>query len=112
MNRRAQVFFGLATLLALTAFARAKSFPENYRTPDEVSAALRSLASAHPQITKLIPIGKSQGGSEIVVLRIAAQTQGRTDPDLRTAMFVAANIEGLHVIGTEDGWPIYPSAPF
>jgi len=101
MNRRAQVFFGLATLLALTAFARAKSFPENYRTPDEVSAALRSLASAHPQITKLIPIGKSQGGSEIVVLRIAAQTQGRTDPDLRTAMFVAANIEGLHVIGTE-----------
>lgn len=101
MNRRAQVFFGLATLLALTAFARAKSFPENYRTPDEVSAALRSLAFAHPQITKLIPIGKSQGGSEIVVLRIAAQTQGRTDPDLRTAMFVAANIEGLHVIGTE-----------
>jgi hypothetical protein len=101
MNRRAQVFFGLATLLALTAFARAKSFPENYRTPDEVSAALRSLASAHPQITKLIPIGKSQGRSEIVALRIAAQTQGRTDPDLRTAMFVAANIEGLHVIGTE-----------
>ena len=101
MNRRAQVFFGLATLLALTAFAGAKSFPENYRTPDEVSVALRSLASAHPQITKLIPIGKSQGGAEIALLRIAAQTKGSTDPDLRTAAFVAANIEGIHLVGTE-----------
>ena len=101
MNRRSQAFFGLATLLALTAFAGAKSFSEKYRPPDEVAAALRSLASAHPQVTKLIPIGKSQGGAEIDVLRIAAQTKGGTDPDLRTAAFVAANIEGIHLVGTE-----------
>jgi hypothetical protein len=101
MNRRAQVLFGLAALLALSAVVAAKPFSEKYRTPDEVAAALRSLASAHPQITKLIPIGKSHGGSEIAVLRIAAQTKGSTDPDLRTAAFFAANIEGLHLIGTE-----------
>ena len=101
MNRRAQVLFGLAALLALSAFGGAKSFSEKYRTPDEVAAALRSLASAHPQITKLILIGKSQGGIEIAVLRIAGQIKGGADPDLRTASFVAANIEGLHLVGTE-----------
>jgi hypothetical protein len=101
MNRRVQILFGLAALLSLSAFAGAKSFSEKYRTPDEVAAALRSLASAHPQITKLIPIGKSQGGSEISVLRIAAQAKGSIDPDSRTAAFVAANIEGIHLVGTE-----------
>jgi len=101
MNRRRQAPFLLAALLALSTVVAAKSFSEKYRTPDEVAAALRSLASAHPQITKLIPIGKSQGGSEIAVLRIAAQAKGSADPDSRTAAFVAANIEGLHLIGTE-----------
>jgi len=101
MNRRAQVVFGLAALLALSAFSGAVSASEKYRTPDEVAAALRSLASAHPQIAKLIPIGKSQNGSEIAVLRVAAQTPGGLDPDSRLAALVAANIEGSHLIGTE-----------
>jgi len=85
----------------LSVFAGANSFSGKYRTPDEVATALRSLASAHPQIAKLIPIGKSQGGSEIAVLRIAAQAKGRPDPDSRTAAFIAANIEGTHLLGTE-----------
>jgi len=101
MNRRARVIFGLAALLSLSAFSSAKSFSEKYRTPDEVAVALRSLASVHPQIAKLIPIGKSQNGSEIAVLRVAAQTHGGLDPDSRPAAFVAANIEGIHLIGTE-----------
>ncbi len=101
MNRRVRVIFGLAALVALSAFSRAKSFSEKYRTPGEVAVALRSLASAHPQIAKLIPIGKSQNGSEIAVLRVAAQTPGGLDPDSRPAALVAANIEGSHLIGTE-----------
>jgi len=101
MNRRAQVIFGLAACVALSAFAAARSFPEKYRSPDEVAAALRSLTSAHPQTARLIPIGKSQGGLEIAVLRIAAQVKGSADPDSRTAAFIAANIEGVHLIGTE-----------
>jgi hypothetical protein len=101
MNRRTQVLVGLAAMLALSAFAGAKSPSEKYRKPEEVAAALRSLASAHPQAAKLIPIVKSHGGSEIAVLRIAAQSKGSTDPDSRTAAFVAANIEGIHLIGTE-----------
>lgn len=101
MNRRVRVIFGLAALVALSAFSRAKSFSEKYRTPGEVALALRSLASAHPQIAKLIPIGKSQNGSEIAVLRVAAQTPGGLDPDSRPAALVAANIEGSHLIGTE-----------
>ena len=101
MNRRAYVIFGLAALLALWALAGATSAFEKYRTPDEVASALRSLASAHPQIAKIIPIGKSQGGSEIAVLRVAAQTKGGLDPESRPAAFIAANIEGVHLIGTE-----------
>ena len=101
MNRRTQVVFGLAALLALSTLSGAVSASEKYRTPDEVAAALRSLASGHPGIAKLIPIGKSQGGLEIAVLRVAAQGKGGLDPDSRPAAFVAANIEGTHLIGTE-----------
>jgi len=101
MNRRTQVVFGLAALLALSTLSGAVSASEKYRTPDEVAAALRSLASGHPGIAKLIPIGKSQGGLEIAVLRVAAQGKVGLDPDSRPAAFVAANIEGTHLIGTE-----------
>jgi Zinc carboxypeptidase len=101
MNRRARVIFGLAVLLTLPALAGAVSVSGDYRTPAEVAAALRSLASAHAQTAELIPIGKSQGGTEILGLRIAAQPKGGVDPDSRPAAFVAANIEGLHLIGTE-----------
>jgi len=101
MKRRGQVPVGLMMLATFSVVTGAASFSGKYRSPDEVAAALRSLASAHPQIAKIVPIGKSYGGVEIVALRIAAQKKGGADPDLRTAAFIGANIEGLHLIGTE-----------
>jgi hypothetical protein len=101
MNRRVQFACGLAVLFAFLALAGKVPAFDRYRTPDEVSATLRSLASTHAQTAKLIPIGKSQGGSDIFVLRLAAQTKGAVDPETRPAAFVAANIEGVHLIGTE-----------
>ena len=35
------------------------------------------------------------------VLRIAAQGKGKPNPDSRPAVFVSANVEGAHLVGTE-----------
>jgi hypothetical protein len=92
---------GLAAIVGLIVSVGARPPAEKCRTPEEVAAALRSLASAHPQASSLISIGKSQAGSEIIGLRIAARPKGTADPESRTAAFVAANMEGSHLLGTE-----------
>ena len=99
MKRRALV---LSAALALAAFAAPALRPDAaYRKPEDVEAALRGYAASHPRLTKIEPMGRGSGGSEIWVLRIAAQPQGAPDPDARPGVFVAANVEGVHLIGTE-----------
>ncbi|MEW5901579.1 MAG: M14 family metallopeptidase [Acidobacteriota bacterium] len=90
-----------AVILALSGAAAEKISFTKYHTPDEVSAILRSLASAYPQLARLTPIGKSAGKQEIFVLQIAGQPKGSQNPDARAAVFVSANLEGGHLIGTE-----------
>ncbi len=86
--------------LLFPAAAEKISFGQ-YRKPEEVNALLRSLASAHPQLAKVTVVGKSRGQAEITVLQIAAQPKGSAAPDVRPAIFVSANIEGIHPVGTE-----------
>ncbi len=70
-----------------------------YHTPAEVNAQLRAWNSEFPQLTKIISIGKSAGNTELLVLRLAAK--GSVDPDSRPGIFVSANSEGAHLVGTE-----------
>ena len=72
-----------------------------YHQPKEVNLLLKSWSSKYPQLTKLINIGKSSGKSDLFVFRIAAQAKGSPEPDSRLAVFVSANVEGVHMVGTE-----------
>jgi len=72
-----------------------------YHTPKEVNSLLKSWSSEYPQLTKLVNIGKSSGKSDLLVLRIAAKGKGSPEPDSRPAIFVSANTEGVHLVGTE-----------
>jgi len=74
---------------------------EGYHRPDEIVPLLMSWSSQYPELAQPITIGKSAGGQDLVVLRIAAQPEGSGDPDWRPAVFVSANVEGIHLIGTE-----------
>lgn len=74
---------------------------DKYHQPKEVNSLLKSWNSKFPQLTKLMNIGKSSGKSDLFVLRIAAQSKGGREPDSRPAVFVSANVEGFHLVGTE-----------
>jgi len=74
---------------------------DNYRQPNEVNKLLKFWSAKYPKLVKAIEIGKSAGKNELLILRIAAQPGSGVDPDSRQAVFVSANIEGFHLIGTE-----------
>ena len=90
------------TLLALICLALLSSLvmgQEKYLTLGETEAALQDVATKNPKLVKLFSIGKSFGGKDIWVMRIAAP--GKVDPDARQAIFIAANIEGYRYLATE-----------
>jgi hypothetical protein len=70
-----------------------------YHSPNETKTMLKAWAKKFPKLTKLFSIGKSSGQKDIPVLRIAAP--GDTKPDSRPGIFISANIQGNHLIGTE-----------
>jgi len=74
---------------------------DRFHNPDEVNLILDGLAGRYPQIAVLRTIGKSGGGTDICVLQISPLSTERPDAASRPAVFVSANIEGSHLIGTE-----------
>jgi hypothetical protein len=74
---------------------------DQYHQPNDVFSLLKSWNAKYPQLTKLINIGKSSGKSDMFVLRIAVQGKGSLNPDSRPAVFISANVEGYHLVGTE-----------
>jgi len=103
MSRRVLFTLGLYLILSfvrLEAETSKLSF-DKYHSPAEVSSLLNSWALQYPRLAQLIPIGKSAGNTELLVLRLAAQEKAGPDPDMRPAIFISANLEGVHVVGTE-----------
>ena len=90
-------FLSLSLILAASTGELALN---NYHQPNEVASLLKSWNAKYPQLTKLVNIGQSSGNSDILMLRIAAQGKS-VEPDSRPAVFVSANIEGYHLVGTE-----------
>ena len=74
---------------------------DKYHQPNEVKAILQSLAKEYLQISKLITIGKSEGGHDLLILQIAADPANNSTADSKPGILVSANIEGVHLIGTE-----------
>jgi hypothetical protein len=92
------LFLLLSFALMLPASSQELSF-DSYHNPNAVNSLLKSWNTNFPQLTKILNIGKSEGNTDLIVLRIAAQ--GQVDPESRTAVFVSANLEGTHLVGTE-----------
>lgn len=88
----------MSLVLAFPMAANELSF-DAYHPPSEVNAQLRAWNTEFPQLTEVISIGKSAGNTALLVLRIAAK--GSVDPDSRPGIFVSANLEGPHLVGTE-----------
>jgi hypothetical protein len=70
-----------------------------YRTYDELTTALRSLAKSHASLVKVVEIGKSHEGRSVWAVEIA-NGAGTPVAD-RPALLVAANLEGDQLIGSE-----------
>ncbi|MDP2876671.1 MAG: M14 family metallopeptidase [Holophaga sp.] len=72
---------------------------DRYHTPQEIQAAMKTLAAAHPGRTALHLIAKSPGGGEITVLEIGPDIgrKARQAP----AVLVVANLEGVLPLTSE-----------
>lgn len=101
MSRRLMCVLCLCLSLPLFfAFVSGELSFDNYHQANEVASLLKSWSTKYPQLTKLVNIGLSSGKNNLLVLRIASQGKG-IEPDLRPAVFVSANVEGYHLVGTE-----------
>lgn len=94
---------GLIAVSAVVAFAgpQGQAVPETYHNPRNVNAVLKTHAEKHPALARLILMGESAGGRTINALRLAAEPKGSRDPEARPAVLVTANLEGVHLPGTE-----------
>jgi hypothetical protein len=70
-----------------------------YHTYAELTAALKAAVAAHPDLAKLVSIGKTREGRDIWAVEIAKPSG--TPADARPGLLIAANFEGDHLIGSE-----------
>ena len=81
-----------AAVLACASIARAQVAAERPLPPDHraTSLALAKIASEHPELASIVPVGTSRAGRKIEALRLAA---GELAPG-RPALLIVANVEG------------------
>ncbi|HDL19029.1 MAG TPA: hypothetical protein ENH29_08240 [Bacteroidetes bacterium] len=103
MNIRSFLFYLLLPGFSVptNGSAQNQAFLQRYFKPEEVVAQLKNWHEKYPDLTKVMIAGESAGGSELVVLRIAAKPKNIQEADYRPAVFVSANIEGVHLVGTQ-----------
>ena len=91
----------IAALCALVFFASTGITQEftKYHTYDELTGALRSMVNDHRNIARLESIGKTLEGRDIWMVEIA--NRNGVPVGERPALFIGANFEGDHLIGSE-----------
>ena len=91
--------FGLTLMtLLISGMAAAQDFAK-YHNYAELTTLAQGLAQAHPQIVKLESIGKTLEKRDLWILQIA--NPAGVPLAERPALFVAANFEADHLIGSE-----------
>ena len=88
-----------AILLCLVPLLAGSADFTKYHNYQELSAALAAAAAAHPDIAGIETIGKTHEGRDIQAIRIS--NPAGTPLDQRSALLIAANFEGDHLIGSE-----------
>ncbi len=116
MNRNRRIaFFSLFLFLAggLAVFGQAPAAKPAaaYRSPAEIANVLKALAGKYPALARLETVGKSAGGREISILRLA----GAGKAEVRPAVLITANLEGGHSSAPrrpsawpKRSWPVMP----
>ncbi len=74
---------------------------DTYHRPEDVNSILKAWNSRYPNLTSMISIGKSIEETDLLALRIAADSNESPEPDSRPTVFVTANLEGNYLVGTE-----------
>ncbi|MFB3854125.1 MAG: M14 family metallopeptidase [Vicinamibacterales bacterium] len=97
-GRRASALIA-AIGLALMTTPMSAADAGRYQNYEEMTATLKALASKHPDLARLEAIGKTPGGRSIWAMEIANR-KGKP-PAERPAVFVAANFEGDHLVGSQ-----------
>jgi len=88
----------LCTFLLFVSAGAAQDFSK-YHTYAELTGALRLMVNDHKNISKLESIGKTLEGRDIWMVEIA-NPKG-VPVEQRPALFIGANFEGDHLIGSE-----------
>jgi hypothetical protein len=107
MTRRSlSIVLPLAFILAggflASGNAQAPKAPAVYHKPADIGALLKAMTVQYPKLAQMTTIGKSAGGRDIPILRIAGSgAASAPGPEARTAVLIAANLEGGHVVGSE-----------
>ena len=95
----------LACALVIAALAgwsvpmHAAAGDAKYHTYQELATALKAAAAAHPDLAKVVSIGKTREGRDLWAIEIASGAGA--PPASRPALLIAANFEGDHLIGSE-----------
>lgn len=101
-SKRVPVLSCLVLFIGIGGLAGGQQPPASdapaYHKPAEVAAQLKDWVAKYPTLARLESIGKSAGGRDIFVLRIAGPGSAA---EMRPAVMVSANLEGGHLIGTE-----------
>jgi len=103
MTRRFVLMLAAAALVIGGIAAEKEAAPAafSYHNPSQVALALKEMAGRYPLLAAVVPLGKSASKSDLALIRIAAAGKDKTKIDSRPAVLVTANLEGLHLIGTE-----------
>ncbi len=96
--KKAILFIAVICLVMIPAQVNSADYSK-YHTYDEMTSILRDLVRQHSDIAKLVEIGKTLEGRTLWAVEIA-NTKG-TPVDSRPGLFIAGNLEGDHVIGSE-----------
>lgn len=106
--RTTRLRFSLALLCAvIVAIASVSRNPlratpaefTTYHSYEQLAAALKAAVAAHPDLAKLVSLGKTREGRDIWAVEIAKPSGPPVDS--RPGLLIAANFEGDHVIGSE-----------
>ncbi len=88
-------------VLVLASWLSAGVLDKAYHSPPKVNRQLKAWANQFPQLIKVISIGRSSGGHDLLLLEITNRKIKYPPPAERPAVFVGANLEGNYLLTTE-----------
>jgi hypothetical protein len=98
IRQRRSVLIAGALALTLSAPASALQGTDGYLNHNDLTTAVRRLASAHGNLADVSSLVKTDAGRDVWLLTLGRR-QGRA-VDTRPALLIVANLEGNHLIGS------------